>query len=109
MIPFISLLENVKVILRRANFWGCEVKSEGQRPDRNIFLWIAASIADSAAVNPNGTKLLLANGLSAVPIKGNPVFNNGPKSLPRNSPDCPVLCNWAFGYFILADEPFQKL
>ena len=24
------------------------------KPDPNIFLWIAASVADAAAVNPNG-------------------------------------------------------
>ena len=30
----------------------------------NIFLWIAASVSDAAAVNPNGIKTLLANGLS---------------------------------------------
>ena len=48
-------------------------------PDPNIFLWIAASVADDAAVNPNGNKALLANGLSTFPIKGNPVFNTGPK------------------------------
>ena len=30
-------------------------------PDPNIFLWIAASVA---AVNPNGIKRLLANGLN---------------------------------------------
>ena len=44
----------------------------------------AASAADAAAVNPNGIKTLLANGLHTFPIKGNPVFSNGPKSLPKN-------------------------
>ena len=37
---------------------------------------MAASVADVAAVNPNGTKTLLANGLSTFPIKGNQVFSN---------------------------------
>ena len=32
-------------------------------PDPNIFLCIPASAADAAAVNPNGIKTLLANGL----------------------------------------------
>ena len=77
-------------------------------PDRNIFLWIAASVADTAAVNPNGIKTLLANGLSTFPIKGNPVFSNGPKGLPKNPPDCPILCNWVFDNFILAEELFVK-
>ena len=53
---------------------------------------MAASVADAAAVNPNGIKAPLANGLSAFPIKGNPVFSNGPKSLPKNPPDYPILC-----------------
>ena len=54
---------------------------------------ITVSVADATAVNPNGIKTLLANGLSTFPIKGNPVFSNGPKSHPRNPPDCPVLYN----------------
>ena len=29
---------------------------------------------------------------------------NGPSSLPKNPPDCPILCIWTFGNFILADE-----
>ena len=49
--------------------------------DPNIFLWIIASVADAAGFNPNGIKTLLANGLSTFPIKGNPVFGNGPKGL----------------------------
>ena len=58
------------------------------------------SVADTAAVNPKGIKMPLGNGLIAFPIKGNPVFNNGP--------DCPILCNWVFSSFKLADEPFEK-
>ena len=27
-------------------------------PDPNIFLWIAASVADAAAINPNSVKML---------------------------------------------------
>ena len=37
------------------------------------------SAADAAAVNPNGTITLLANGLIKLFIKGNPVLSNGPK------------------------------
>ena len=76
--------------------------------DLNIFLWIAASVADADAVNLNGIKMLLPNGLSKFPIKGNPVFNNGPKSLSRNTPYCPILCNWVFDNVILAEELFAK-
>ena len=50
--------------------------------------WIAASVPDAAAVNRNGIKALLDNGLSTCPIKGKPVFSNGSKSLPKNPPDC---------------------
>ena len=65
-------------------------------PDPNIFLWIAASVVDAAAANPNGIITLLANGLSAFPIKSNPVLSNGPKSLPKNPADCPILRNSVF-------------
>ena len=53
-------------------------------PDPNIYLWIAASVAGSAAVNSNGINTLLANGLNTFSIEGDPVFNNSPKCLPRN-------------------------
>ena len=77
-------------------------------PDPNIFLWIAASLAAAAAaaaaVNPNGIKTLLATVLSKFLIKDNSVFSNGLKSLPKNLPDCPILCNWVFDNFILPEE-----
>ena len=50
MISFISLLEIINVVL----------------PDPNIFLRIAASVADAAAVNSNGAKMLLANGFNTL-------------------------------------------
>ena len=77
MISLISSLEIISVV----------------KLDPNIFLWIAASVANATAVNPNGSKTLLANSLSTFPVKGNPVFNNGPKSLPNDPPDCPILWN----------------
>ena len=52
-------------------------------PDLNFLLRITASVADSAAVHPNGFKKPLASGLSTFPITGKPGFNNGPKSLPK--------------------------
>ena len=51
------------------------------------------SVADAAAVDPKGVKMLLANGLSTFPIKGNPIFNNGPKGLPKNPSVCTISCN----------------
>ena len=92
IIPFISSLETIDVV----------------NPDPNIFLWVAASVADAAVINPNGIKILLPNGLSTLSIKGNPVFNNGPKGLPQNPLDCCILWNWAFDSFILAEESFAK-
>ena len=35
--------------------------------------------------------LTLANGSSTFFIKGKPVSSNGPKCLPKNPPDCPIL------------------
>ena len=66
------------------------------------------SVADAAVVNPNGIKTLLANGLNTFSIKGNPVFNIGPKGLPKNPFDCFIWCNWFFDNFILAEELFAK-
>ena len=77
IISFISSLESINVV----------------KPDLNIFLWIAAFVTAAAAVNPHGIKTLLASDLSTFPIKGNPVFNSGPKSLSKNSPDCTILFN----------------
>ena len=85
-----------------------EAKSEG-RPVPNTFLWIAAFVAYAvfvaytAAVNPNGIKIVLANGSSVFLTKVDPVFSNGPKGLLKNPPECPILCNWVFDNFILAD------
>ena len=62
-------------------------------PDPNIFLLIATSVADAAAVKPNVIKTFLANGLSTFFIKGNPVFSNDPKSPLKNLPDRPILGN----------------
>ena len=77
-------------------------------PDPNIFAWIAVSVADAAPVNPNGIKTILANGLSTFFIKGNPVFSSGHKGLPKNPPDCHILCNWVFDNSILAQELLAK-
>ena len=65
-------------------------------------------IADAVAVNPNEIKMSLATSLSTFPIKGNPVFSNGAKSLPKNPTDCNILCNWVFDNFILVNESFSK-
>ena len=84
-----------------------DAKSE-RWPDSYDFLWIAASAADTSAVNPNGIKTLLDSGLSTFFIQHKPVFSNDTESFPKNPLDCPILCNWVFDNFILADEPFAK-
>ena len=76
-------------------------------PDPKIFLWTAAFVV-AAAANTNGIKTLLADSLSKFLIKGYPVFTDGPKSLPYNSPDCTILCNWVYDNSILAEELFAK-
>ena len=68
------------------------------------FLCIPVSAVDAAAVTPNGIKTLLANGLITFFIKGNPVFNNGPRSLLRNLFDYIILDNWVFNSLISVDE-----
>ena len=47
--------------------------------------------------------MLLANGLITFFINGNPVFSNGPRSLPRN-PDCTILDIWVFDNLISVDK-----
>ena len=71
------------------------------------FFWTDASVV-AAAVNPNGIKTILDNGLSISSIKGKPVLSNGPRSIPKNPPYCPILFNWVFDNFVLADELFIK-
>ena len=56
-----------------------------------FFLSIPESAADAAAVNPNRIKTLSTNGLITFFISSNPVFSNGPKSLPRNPLDCVIV------------------
>ena len=58
---------------------------------------------------PNGITTLLAKGLSTFLINDNPVFSNGPKILPKNPPDCLILCSWVFDNFILAEEFIAKV
>ena len=48
MVSFISSFEIINVVVRK-------VKSK-ERPDPNIFLWIATSFAEATIVNTNGIK-----------------------------------------------------
>ena len=84
MTSFISSFENINVVIS----------------DLKVFFWIASSVA-VAALNANGIKILLANDAAC--------FSNASKSLPRNVPHCPFLCNSIFDNFILADKLFAKV
>ena len=53
--------------------------------DPKSFLYIPVSAADATAVNPNGIRTLLANGLIIFFINGDPVVGNRPRSLPKKS------------------------
>ena len=74
----------------------------------DFFLCIRASAADAAAVNPKGIKTLLANDLITFFINGNPVFSNGPRSLPRNPPNCTIFDNWVFDRLISVNDLLAK-
>ena len=72
----------------------CEAKSEECVLDPRIFLCIMLMYgADAAAANPKGIKTLISNNLITFFINGNPVFSNGPRSLPRNPSDYIMLDN----------------
>ena len=68
-------------------------KKNGDDRILRFFKCIPGSAADAAAVNPKGNKTLLAKGLITFFIKGNPVFSNGLRSLPKNPLDCIILDN----------------
>ena len=80
-------------------FWYVAVYSEPKN-----FLCIPASAAGAVAVNPNEIKTLLVNGLTPSLINGILLFNNGSRSLPRNSPDWIVLDNWVFDSLLSVDK-----
>ena len=73
-----------------------------------MFLWVAASVTEAAAVNPHDIKKILPDVLNTFPIKGNTVFSKGTKPLPRNSPDCSTSWNCIFDNFLLAVESFAR-
>ena len=83
---FISSFDIITVVL-------CEAESKGSLPDPMIFLCTTASAAYATAVNHNGIKTLLANGVITLFIHCNPVFSKGLRSLPRNPPNCTNLDN----------------
>ena len=107
MISSISSLEIINFVIREATSKGHEANIRG-RTHPKMFLWIAPSVADPAAVNSNGIKTLLPYGFSTFFIKVNDIFSNGHNSLPKYSLDSRILYNWAFGNFILPGELFAK-
>ena len=79
IISFISSFEIIKVV----------VPAPLVTPEPSIFFLILPSIADIAAVNPNGANTFLANYIAT--------FINGPANLlnkfPKNPPDCDIFNN----------------
>ena len=58
--------------------------------DQRVVLHIPAFAADTAVVNRNSIKMLLANGLSTFFIKGTPVFHNWQKRPPKYLLGCTI-------------------
>ena len=78
-------------------------------PDPNIFSWIAASVVDATAVNPNGIKTLLADGLRLFPILKTIHFLVKVLKVYLKILLIEMFCAIEFfDNFILADEPFAK-
>ena len=69
MISSISSFEIINIVFF--------AKSEGRTPVPKILFWIAASVAEAAAVNSNGFETLLAYDLSSFFIKDKPFYSNG--------------------------------
>ena len=74
--------------------------------EANIFLGIPVSAADTVAVNLSGTKTLLANRWSTFFINDKLVFNDGPRSLPKNQHYCTILESWVSDNLILSEKLF---
>ena len=74
-----------------------------------FFFSILVSATDAAAVNSNGIKALLANDLSTFFVKGKPVFNNGPRSVPKYRPNCTILdsLHWLLNYLLKLYETLK--
>ena len=63
-----------------------------------MYSWICC---DAAAVSPNEIKTVLANSFITFFINGDPLFSNGPRSLPRNLPDNLISANELFASALL--------
>ena len=62
-------------------------------PGSKTFLCIPESAVDPAAINPNGSKAILANIQITFFINVSAFYSNGQRSLARTSPDCASLNN----------------
>ena len=74
-------------------YYYAKQRTKDDDPILIFFLCIPASAADTAAVNPKGINILLANGLITFFINAYPVFGNGSNNLPKNPPDCIIFDN----------------
>ena len=72
--------------------------------DPKIFFWVAASVADAAAVNPHDIWRLLTNDKSTFFFKDKATFVNGP----RKYPNCTILDIWVFDNFMSVVKSLGK-
>ena len=100
MIFAISLFEIIIVLVHFA-------KSKGY--PKLIFLWIRTSAADADAVKTNDMSTVIANCLVTFFINDKSTFINGPRSLPRNLPNCIIYEICVFDKLILAEKLHSKV
>ena len=92
MTSFISSFEIINVVI----------------PDPNIFLYIAASVPDAAAINPNGIKTLLANGFNTFLLTAIQFLVMVLKFYPKILLIFLLYATEYFNNFILAEELLYK-
>ena len=98
---FISSFDIISVVLFD------KAKSKGCLPNSKIFyvfLHLLLVLLQLILREPKH----LANGLITFFIEVNPVFSIGPRSLPRNPPDCIILDNCVFDKLISVDDYLVK-
>ena len=78
------MFKAINVAVHSANSKGC--------PEPKFFYeFCYCCSAAAAALNPNGIKNILSNGLITFFINNKPTFLNEVRSLPRNPSDCIIL------------------
>ena len=82
MTPFNKIFESCKALtIFIMSFISSFEITKVAVPESYFLFWTPPSIAEEAAVRPNKPSSFMTDFHN-----GNPVFNNGPRSLPRNHP-----------------------